>query len=145
AVSRSFPRDRPSAALSTLSLHDALPICAPGHSRGRRQLHRHQPAPRMAAGRAPRTRRHRSPHPTARRGSNGGAGMTPHPVDRPVRIDITWTELLRTPDRQLRRLLAARYRHAAQVERLTETVLAEIENGDAPPPARRAQRNPTLP
>jgi len=70
--------------------------------------------------------------------------MTPHPVDRPVRIDITWTELLRTPDRQLRRLLADRYRHAAQVERLIGTVLAEIENGDAPAHARRAQLNAML-
>ena len=39
--------------------------------------------------------------------------LSPHgPADLPVHVAITWHEILRTPDRRLRRLLAERYRTA---------------------------------
>lgn len=64
---------------------------------------------------------------------------THKPTDRPIRVDITWTELLRTPDRQLRRLLADRYRQAAHTETILTGALTEIETGGIIATARRHQ------
>ncbi|WP_127572750.1 hypothetical protein [Georgenia faecalis] len=61
------------------------------------------------------------------------------PADRPVSIEITWTELLRTPDRALRRLLAGRYRRSTDTARVIDHLLADVTTS-----ARRHQLDAML-
>jgi len=56
-----------------------------------------------------------------------------------VHVPVTWAELLRLPDRQFRRLLVDRYRHAATVERTINGALAEYEQHGTIAAARREQ------
>lgn len=66
---------------------------------------------------------------------------TPAPADLPIRVPITWSEILRTPDGRLRRLLAGRYRNAVhdiRTHAATQTIELAPENTGPPEPAEVA-------
>ena len=68
----------------------------------------------------------------------------PPTQDQTIPIPITWNELLQTPDRQLRRLLANRYRQATHTGRTLDTFITELATKGIRAEARRHQVNSML-
>src|SRR5690606_31688302 len=107
--------------------------------RAGRRRHRPQRAARHVAAVRPRTP---GTDPGPRPGATGDRPVsTPAPADLPIRVPITWSEILRTPDGSLRRLLAGRYRNAVhdiRTHAATQAIEPAPENTGPPEPAEVA-------
>lgn len=68
----------------------------------------------------------------------------PPTQDQTIRIPITWNELLQTPDRKLRRLLADRARQATHTSHTLDTFTTELAAKGIRAEARRHQVNAML-